>query len=145
MRDGPTAENSLFNWSPESPANGEKPGNLGKARRSAGEEAMSSLRTSVDSDAEPEQMETKEIKLAKQRGGGGIEGVTTDRSLGRAPACAPQVQAGGGSSRRGPASGEPSSVFGRHRQSFLFGEEIREGILRQVRRRRHIIQIMRVM
>lgn len=64
MRDGPTAENSLFNWSPESPANGEKPGNLGKARCSAGEEATSSLRTSVDSDAEPEQMETKAIKLA---------------------------------------------------------------------------------
>lgn len=142
MRDGPTAENSLFNWSPESPANGEKPGNLGKARCSAGEEAMSSLRTSVGSDAEPEQMETKEMKLAKQRGEGGvmkIEGVTTDRS-----ACAPQVLAGGGSSRRGPASGEPSSVFGHHRQSFLFGEELQEGSLRQASRRHHIIQIMGV-
>lgn len=88
---------------------------------------MSSLRTSADSDAEPEQMETKEMKLAEQRGGGvKIEGVTTDRSLGRAPACAPQVLAGGGSSQ-GLASGEPSSVFGRHRPSFLMERRYRRG------------------
>lgn len=52
---------------PESPGTGEKLGDL-----AAGEELVSSLRTSVDSDAEPEGRETEEVVSTEQRGMGGV-------------------------------------------------------------------------
>lgn len=54
-------------------------------------------------------------------GGGGVKAVKTDPSPGRA--CAPPVQADAGSSRPGPAHGEPSSVCARRRRSSLLGQE----------------------
>lgn len=92
---------------------------------------MSSLRTSADSDAEPEEMENERGQVNQAVGVGGWEGVKaakTDHSPGRA--CAPQVRADVGSSHRGPACGEPFSVFGRRRQSSLLGKETQEGMRR---------------
>lgn len=65
LRDGPTAEKSLSDWSPESPGNGVKAGDWCTPCCSVGEgegqEEMSSSKTSADrgKDAQPEERKSE--------------------------------------------------------------------------------------
>lgn len=107
---------------------------------------MSSSRTSADSGKgggpeEIEETERRRDEVKKKQQRRRLSGntltlavcacacgcVLTHGSPGEAHVCAPPVQADVGSSRRGSASGGPSSAFESHQQSSLQGEEQRRG------------------